>query len=293
MSRGYLFIFFYISYICNADININYVKLKKALALGFPIAINSIISIVLNFSDRIIMAKFVSLEKIGVYTLAYTGAMLLYIFIFSFEDAWQPMFYNLMDSSNSKKYSIIKKMLTYFTVFISFLCLLGQLFGKEIIIFILPKNYNDIVTYLPYVLGGMVFYGVYHFMANILTYHKNTKIIPLFTFFAAFLNIVLNIIFIPKFGAIAAAITTIISYFVLAISLLIFIKIKYKKYMFNYKKLTIVFLGILNPMLLWLVTNQISIRIFLFKLIYLLVFMAFFYKEGLNFISKVAKMKKA
>jgi len=288
----YMIVVFYSNYIRKINFNFKTDQLINSFIMGFPIAINGIISIILNFSDRIIMAKYFSLDKVGLYSLAYTGAMVLHLFIFSFRDAWQPMFYNLIHSSNQRKYIIVKKMMIYFLAFISIVSLTGQLFGKELIYLVLPKNYFKTSVFLPYVLVGIVFFGAYHYLVNILMYHKDTKYIPFFTFFSAILNVIINYVFMPIYGPLVAAYSTIISFFLLFLILLIYINLKYKSYIFNYKKVFFIFFGIFNPLLFILINQEISLMNVIFKLIYLFLFSVIFYKEITEFIHRIFKNKK-
>ena len=76
---------------------------------------------------------------------------------------------------------------------------------------------KDIATnaYLvvPFVAVSMFVYGLVCFFIQMLILVKKTKIIAIIWAIAAVINIALNIIFIPRFGIISAAIITLLSYF--------------------------------------------------------------------------------
>ena len=73
--------------------------------------------------------------------------------------------------------------------------------------------------------------GLYFFVGSPIFYFKRTKVLPIITGTAAVLNILLNYFLIPKYGAIAAAWTTLASYgFMLAIYYLVAQKISPLKY---------------------------------------------------------------
>ena len=65
---------------------------------------------------------------------------------------------------------------------------------------------------IPVVAGGF-FSSIYNVPCQAEYYHEKTKIIAVSTASAAVLNIVLNAIFIMKYGYIAAAYTTLFTYF--------------------------------------------------------------------------------
>jgi O-antigen/teichoic acid export membrane protein len=291
ISNIFIFIVLYLKYIRNITFDFDKTKLKNGLVLGLPILINAIIGTVINYSDRIVLAQYVSMDIIGVYSLAYTGGMVLNIFTNSFNDTWRPMLYDLLESNNKNSISRLKKVFSNFIIVVSFIALLGQLFSKEIILFILPQNYNGTTLFLPYILAGMVFAGLYHFVVNILVFHKNTHMIPFFTIISALLNLGINIIFIPKFGPLVAAISTIISYIVTTTLIIIYLKIKYKIYKFNFIKDLFVLFFIVNPLLFWILEKDVSLTIFIFKIIYMSIFLILFSSEMFKFISKYYKKK--
>ena len=65
--------------------------------------------------------------------------------------------------------------------------------------------------------------------SDIFVYLKDTKFIMICSGIAAFINISLNYVFINIYGYIAAAYTTLISYIVMALLLIIAVRIKYEQ----------------------------------------------------------------
>lgn len=65
---------------------------------------------------------------------------------------------------------------------------------------------------VPFVGMSILFFGVYTIVLQVLILKKRTAIIAKIWFVAAALNFLLNMILIPKFGIIGAAITTLIAY---------------------------------------------------------------------------------
>jgi O-antigen/teichoic acid export membrane protein len=125
--------------------------------------------------------------------------------------AWAPYYYKIM-TVNANPEGVIVKYVSMYLWIILLLCIAGILFSSEIFQFAFPPQYFSAVPYVAPVLLGYFFIGLYQFANKPLFFFKKTKIIPFITGFAALLNIGLNLIFIPKFGAIAAAWTTAFSY---------------------------------------------------------------------------------
>ena len=275
----FLFIFFYVNYIKNTVIKFNKNYLTDSLNIGLPVMLSSIMGIILNYSDRFVLSKYLTMDIVGTYSLAYTGGMVLTVFISSFNSTWLPLFNELMASERVDKFQVINRRLIQFTTLLVFFCLIGQLFGKEIITYVLPQSYNNAIIYFPYILFGIVFTGINHFFINVFVYYKDTVYLPFFTLFSAGLNLGLNIIFIPKYGSLVAAITTIISFAFSTLMLAYIINYKYKNIKFSYLKIIIILLFAMNPFLIILINMKISILTIIFKLIYLIIFICILYKS--------------
>ncbi|WP_275887804.1 polysaccharide biosynthesis C-terminal domain-containing protein [Bacillus sp. P14.5] len=78
-------------------------------------------------------------------------------------------------------------------------------------------QYYSAIKILPIIITGNIFVYYYSIYINYSYYLKKTKTIAVNTLIAALFNIVANVIFIPKFGYIAAAWTTLAAYILLFI----------------------------------------------------------------------------
>ena len=73
--------------------------------------------------------------------------------------------------------------------------------------------------------------GLYYFVSSPIFYYKKTHVLPIITGISAVLNILLNYLLIPKFGAIAAAWNTLVCY---AVMLVIYYIVAQKQSVFPY-----------------------------------------------------------
>ena len=93
---------------------------------------------------------------------------------------------------------------------------LFMLFAPELIMIFADKAYADAVYVIPPVVAGYFFVMLYSLVSKVEFYYEKTKNIAAITVIASGLNIALNYLFIPKFGYVAAAYTTLICYMVMA-----------------------------------------------------------------------------
>ena len=123
---------------------------------------------------------------------------------------------------------------------------------------------------MPLILAGIVVQALFC-LDYFFHFHEDSIYIFYFTMFAMIFNLVGNIIFIPKFpeiGPIIAAWTTLLAFLFRAIMEMIIIRKKYK-ISFNYKKLFLYFIIIVNPVIFYLSNDQLSWMKFGLKIVYL------------------------
>ena len=123
---------------------------------------------------------------------------------------------------------------------------------------------------MPLILAGIVVQALFC-LDYFFHFHEDSIYIFYFTMFAMIFNLVGNIIFIPKFpeiGPIIAAWTTLLAFLFRAIMEMMIIRKKYK-ISFNYKKLFLYFIIIVNPVIFYLSNDQLSWMKFGLKIVYL------------------------
>lgn len=91
------------------------------------------------------------------------------------------------------------------------------LFAPEIIAIFAPVEYQEAVWTIPGLALSVFFMFLYTFFATFEFYYEKTSYIASATVGGALLNIVLNYVFIKKFGYIVAGYTTLFSYVVFAV----------------------------------------------------------------------------
>jgi O-antigen/teichoic acid export membrane protein len=89
------------------------------------------------------------------------------------------------------------------------------LISPELLFAMGGQSYMEAKYIIPPIMIGYVFQFFYTFYVNIEFYHKKQVFIAIGTFSSAMINVALNLLLIPIFGYVAAAYTTLISYFFL------------------------------------------------------------------------------
>lgn len=263
-----VFLFYFKDYFGKFKFRLNFNYVKYSLRNGLPLIFIELTDQVVNLSDRLVLAKFVSLATVGGYTLAFTGGRVLSVVTGSFVNSWTPEFYEAMktDRTNPK----ITKSVENFIAIISFACVIAQLFAPEGIKLIFPASYHQAINYMALILAGIVVQALFC-LDYFFHFHEDSIYIFYFTMFAMIFNLVGNIIFIPRYpeiGPIIAAWTTLLAFLFRAIMEMMIIRKKYK-ISFNYKKLFLYLVIVVNPVIFYLSNSNISWMKFGLKIVYL------------------------
>lgn len=288
-----LLIFYFKDYFGKMYVKFKIEYAKYSIRNGLPLIFIELTDQIINFSDRLIIAKFSSFAMAGSYTLAYTGGQVLSVITSSFINSWTPEFYEVM--SVDKKNKKITESLENFISLISIICILGQLFAPEIIKLIFPISYMDTIKYIPIILAGVVIRSLicldyfFHF-------HEDSIYIFYFSIFALVINLSANLMLIPRFseyGILIASWTTLISFLIRIVIELIIIKKKYEV-IFNYKKLLLYLFLIINPLIIYFSTPEVSLNKFFMKIIYFVVIIKILLNKGIyeKIITKLKFIKK-
>lgn len=188
---------------------------QYGLKLSIPLIIHTISLYILGQSDRIFITKICGQEATGIYSLAYQYAMLIMLITNAVNEAWIPWFH---DTYYSGKYYEIKKNVKPLIVFGCMICIGAVALAPEAVLILGGKQYSESVhVILPSALGILMQY-LYTNYVTIEVHLRKVNYISAGTIVAAICNIVLNAIFIPHFGYVAAAYTTLVCYGLLFIA---------------------------------------------------------------------------
>lgn len=183
---------------------------------------------VLNSSDRIMIANIVGEKEAGVYNLAYSVSQIMTIFNTALLQTIEPWIYRKL--KENKIVEIARVAYIAFSVIASLNVLLIMV-APEVINFFAPAAYQEAIWTIPSVTMSVFFMFLYTFFATFEFFYEKTKYAAGATIGSALLNVLLNYIFIPRFGYIAAGYTTLFSYIVLAILHYYFMRKVCKEYL--------------------------------------------------------------
>ena len=203
-AAGYLLIYFY-----KGRTFYNKRYWRYALSFSLPIIFHSLSTVVLSQADRTMITWLKNSSETGIYGLAYQFGMIPLVFTTTFENIWIPWFSERMNHGDKDS---INKMVKPYINTIMVLCAGVMLIAPEVLKIMTTKEYYSAVDMIAPVVLAIFFMFLASISLDLEYYLKKTKSIAFNTLIAAVINIVLNWIFIPEYGAVAAAYTTVVSY---------------------------------------------------------------------------------
>ncbi|MCX7747162.1 MAG: oligosaccharide flippase family protein [Clostridia bacterium] len=208
-------------------------RLKKYFLYGLPTIPLTILNWILNVFDRYLLALYASMKEVGVYSVSYSVTVFIIGVIPS------PIWVNLPsivsklwnEGKEIEAYTFLRK--TYF--YQVFLCIPVAFtfifFGKPFLILMVSNEFQDGFYIVPFVAIAYILYFTNPFYGLILNLFNKTKYTLYVYLASSFSNIILNILLIPKYGIIGAAISTLIALCILILlSMIISMRISKFRY---------------------------------------------------------------
>lgn len=195
---------------------------KYALLFNIPLVPHYLSQTVLNSADRIMISNMISDDAAGIYSLAYSLALIMTLFNTSLMQTISPWMFQKIKEKHINDISYI----AYITlVVIAGANLLLIALAPEAVSIFAPKEYYEAIWVIPPVAMSVFFMYCYDLFSKFAFYYDKTIFIMIGSVVGAVLNIILNYVFINIFGYRAAGYTTLTCYIIFSIGHYIFMNI--------------------------------------------------------------------
>lgn len=185
---------------------------KFALTYSLPVIPHGISQILLGQFDRIMIQRIVSSYASGLYSFAYSLNGISATVTNAMQTVFTPWFYKQMNENTEEAFEKIRKTSSQYMFALLGYSSLVMLFSPELLGILGPEEYSEAKYVCIPILMGCFFSSLYSIPTQVEYYHKKTGYIAISTMLVAVLNMILNMMFIPKYGYIASAYTTVVSF---------------------------------------------------------------------------------
>ena len=182
---------------------------RYGLRFGLPLIPHDLSRIVLSQFDRIMIAQSVGDAQAGLFSFACNLGLPIEVLTTSIDTAWCPWLFERLREGD---YARIRRRAFDIAMLMSVGASALMLISPELIrLLSAPGYWESRYVAVPIVLS-MYFAFLYILPAGVEYYLKKTQYIAAGTMAVALLNVLLNALCIPRFGYVAAAYTTVVSY---------------------------------------------------------------------------------
>lgn len=192
---------------------------KFALKFNLPLLPHYFSIYILQHSDRVMIQKLCNYTKVAMYSVVYNFSMVLNVLLDSLNNAIIPWIYDNLERKNFRN---IKDKVQLLSIFLMAMLILFMLLAPEVIRVLAPASYYEAIYVVPPVTGSLLYMFMYVLIGNVEFYYDCNKATMFVSLIGAIMNIILNLVFIPLFGYIAAGYTTLVCYILFAFSHLIY-----------------------------------------------------------------------
>ncbi len=193
----------------NAGMRFNFPVLRDALTYGLQVVPKSLTGFINRFFDKYMLNNILSLSAVGIYNLGQTVGNAMFSLMSTVWSSFQPVYYREVFEQGAEGSVNAGRIFTIFAYLALFPLLMLMLFAQEIVPLLAPPEYSAAIDVMIILLGGMasqvfgMYVGVQYAVSK-----KAYWIFPV-TVAGTLVNIVANILLIPRYGLKGAAIATV------------------------------------------------------------------------------------
>lgn len=255
-----------------------------AIRICLPYIPHKLSLYVLSSSDRIMITQLCGAADNALYSIGASVGMIVTILVVAINSAYAPWLAERMMENNFEK---VKKTSLICMIGFSWVAL-GVMFCTPEVLYIMGgEQYMRALPVIAPIEMGCICQFVYGLYVDVEQFSKKTSGMAVASFLAASINVVLNMLFIPVFGYIAAAYTTLLGYIALLFfHIIIIYKIHMNRY-FDTKKIFFLVLVLSGVTIGMNILYQHTMLRYIFLALYIVQSMIIVYKNRRRIISEI------
>ena len=181
--------------------------LKPMLYFGVPLVPASLFIWVFNYSNRYFVLHFSTLEEVGIFSVGSRVSSILLLITLAFQTAWGPFAFSLIKDEALAKRTYSTALSYFLLLSLSFtVCL--SVFARETVLLLATQAYERAAPLVSFLCYGFIAWGAYYIVGTGAAIAKKSYHVTIATLLAATITCLMNYLFIPRFGIIAAAFST-------------------------------------------------------------------------------------
>ena len=177
--------------------------LRRSLVFGLPRVPHGFALQVMSVGDRFVMARYLTIQDIGVYSMGVSFGLIEKIVVGAFEYAWAPFYYATAREPDAPR--VFAAVTTYGVAVLGLMTAGLSAIAADLLNVVTRGQYVEAAGVVTWTAVGVFFYGIYLLTSIGLNITSRTQYYPVSTAIGAAVNIGLNVLWIPRYGIIGAA----------------------------------------------------------------------------------------
>jgi O-antigen/teichoic acid export membrane protein len=196
---------------CKLNFHVDPKLFLPLVRIGFPSIFGLFAFLVIDYADRQMIERMLSLTDLGVYSVGYSFGMVMIIATSAFGTAWPPFFMSYIKKPDEAR-QVFGRVLTYYVMGCGSLGVLFFFVAKPVLAIMTAPLFHDAWVVVGLVAAGYMLKGCYLILLPGIYFAKKLILQSMIEWIAAMLNLGLNLWLIPFYGILGAAIATFLSY---------------------------------------------------------------------------------
>jgi O-antigen/teichoic acid export membrane protein len=186
--------------------------LRRLFRFGLPTMPAEVSLYALNFVDRLIIVRSLGLAEAGLYSLGVKFAQAVNVLVRGFQLAWPPLAYSIRDDGEARR--VYATVVTLFVAGCSFVVAGMWLFAPWIVRALAAPKFFDSYEVIGLITAAVTLYALYLVLVVILGRTGRTELNLPAALGALVVNVVLNLLLVPRLEIVGAALALVASYLV-------------------------------------------------------------------------------
>lgn len=193
-------------------------KLKRLIWLGLPLVPNGILGLLSSSTDKYILNIYLATATVGIYSMGFRIGQSIDSFVTTpLGQAFGPIAYRNYANDLESYKDLVRRVWHLFVILAFTFILFVVVFLDGIFFYFISKNYWSSYWVVLLVLSAYFISGSAVMLGGTIVVREKTYLSPLLTGLAGGMNVLFNILFIPRWGMMGAGFALLLSFIIIFI----------------------------------------------------------------------------
>ena len=193
-----------------------------AIRTNIPLLPHYLSQILLNHSDRLMIDRFIGKAQTAIYSIGHAAAFTLFAFTSNLNSTFVPWLYERL---KKRDVAGIRRIIGTLIIIVSLVTMGLVLIAPEAIMILGGEKYRESIWLVPPLSFSVFLTFVYSVFADFELFFGDNRYVLSASILGAVANIILNLVFIPRYGYVAAGYTTVAGYLLMSIAHYLFFRV--------------------------------------------------------------------